>query len=108
MQGVSGETEEAMRSDAEAAASEEQASDVKAPTPSETTKNSQEDGAKESDKYGKGVIFYLNSESRVVGLLMWNVFGRMGLARKVLRDNKKYEDLSELAKLFNIHGEESQ
>ncbi len=57
-------------------------------------------------KYGKGIIFYLNDESRVVGLLMWNIFGRMGLARKIVRENKKYEDLAELAKLFKIHDDE--
>ena len=60
---------------------------------------------KEGEKYGKGIVFYLQ-DNVVVGIIMWNVFGRMSVARKVIRENKHYEDLAELAKLFNIHGEE--
>ena len=36
----------------------------------------------DSEDFGKGVVFYLR-ENKVVGLLLWNVFGRMPLARKV-------------------------
>ena len=35
-----------------------------------------------TDNYGKGVIFYVR-DSHVVGLVMWNVFGKMPIARKV-------------------------
>ena len=34
------------------------------------------------DNYGKGVIFYLH-DKKVVGLVLWNVFNKMGVARKV-------------------------
>ncbi|KAF4523243.1 hypothetical protein B566_EDAN006866 [Ephemera danica] len=59
---------------------------------------------KEGEDYGKGVIFYLRDDI-VVGIVLWNVFNRMTVARQVLKEGKKFEDLNELAKLFNIHGE---
>lgn len=34
------------------------------------------------DNYGKGVIFYLRDKV-VVGIILWNVFNRMPIARKV-------------------------
>ncbi|XP_067131296.1 apoptosis-inducing factor 1, mitochondrial [Centruroides vittatus] len=57
------------------------------------------------DDYGKGVVFYLR-DNIVVGIILWNVFNRMPIARKVINEGKAFEDLSELAKLFNIHSEE--
>lgn len=60
---------------------------------------------KEGEDYGKGVIFYLRDDV-VVGIVLWNVFNRMSIARQVLKEEKKYDDLNEVAKLFNIHGEE--
>lgn len=56
----------------------------------------------EKEEYDKGVIFYLK-EGIVVGIVMWNVYNRMNIARQVLEDENKYEDLNEVAKLFNIH-----
>lgn len=34
------------------------------------------------DQYGKGVVFYLKDDT-VVGILLWNVFNKMQIARKV-------------------------
>lgn len=59
---------------------------------------------KKDDDYGKGVIFYLRNDI-IVGIVLWNVFNRMSIARQVLKENRKYEDLNEVAKLFNIHEE---
>lgn len=56
------------------------------------------------EDFGKGVIFYLQNDI-VVGVVLWNVFNRMSVARQVLKDRRKYEDLNEVAKLFNIHNE---
>uniref|UniRef100_A0A4W3H6M6 Apoptosis-inducing factor 1, mitochondrial n=1 Tax=Callorhinchus milii TaxID=7868 RepID=A0A4W3H6M6_CALMI len=56
----------------------------------------------EGEEYGKGVIFYLR-EKVVVGILLWNIFNRMPVARKVIKDGEKHDDLNEVAKLFNIH-----
>lgn len=36
----------------------------------------------EGEDYGKGVIFYLRDKV-VVGIVLWNVFNRMPIARKV-------------------------
>lgn len=54
------------------------------------------------EDFNKGVIFYLK-DNTVVGIILWNVFNRMSVARQVLKDQKKYDDLNEVAKLFNIH-----
>lgn len=58
----------------------------------------------EGEDFGKGVIFYMRDDV-VVGIVLWNVFNRMSVARQVLDDDRKYEDLNEVAKLFNIHDE---
>lgn len=39
-------------------------------------------GVQHKDEYGKGVIFYLRDKV-VVGIILWNVFNRMPIARKV-------------------------
>ncbi|KAL1110339.1 hypothetical protein AAG570_007870, partial [Ranatra chinensis] len=54
------------------------------------------------EDYVKGVIFYLR-DGIVVGIVLWNIFNKMAVARQVLKDEKRYEDLNEVAKLFNIH-----
>ncbi|KAH8409421.1 hypothetical protein KR222_003789 [Zaprionus bogoriensis] len=56
----------------------------------------------EAPNYGKGVIFYLKND-KIVGILLWNLFNRIGLARTIINQNKDYEDLNEVAKLFEIH-----
>ena len=35
-----------------------------------------------SEEFGKGVVFYMKGK-RVVGVVLWNVFNRMPIARKV-------------------------
>ncbi|XP_054611664.1 apoptosis-inducing factor 1, mitochondrial isoform X2 [Dunckerocampus dactyliophorus] len=56
----------------------------------------------QKDDYGKGVIFYLRDKV-VVGIILWNVFNRMPIARKIIKDGEEHGDLNEVAKLFNIH-----
>jgi len=60
---------------------------------------------KDGEDYGKGVIFYLR-DNKVVGVVLWNVFNRMSIARRILKEGKSYDDLTEVAKLFNIHSVE--
>ena len=55
-----------------------------------------------TDDYHKGVVFYIR-EGVVVGVLLWNVFSKTALARRVINQAKSYEDLSELAKLFELY-----
>lgn len=56
----------------------------------------------DSSNYGKGVIFYLKND-KIVGILLWNLFNRIGLARTIINQHAEYEDLNEVAKLFEIH-----
>lgn len=56
--------------------------------------------------YNKGVVFYLKDDI-VVGIVLWNMFNRMSIARQVLKTDRCYRDLNEVAKLFNIHGDSS-
>lgn len=56
----------------------------------------------EADDFGKGVIFYLRDE-KICGIVLWNVFNRINTARAVIAEGKKYDDLNEVAKLFEIH-----
>ncbi|KXJ12564.1 Apoptosis-inducing factor 1, mitochondrial [Exaiptasia diaphana] len=61
----------------------------------------------EKEEFGKGVVFYLQ-DKKVVGVVMWNVFNRMPIARKVIKEGRTWNDLNELAKLFNIHGKDDE
>ncbi|XP_056313604.1 apoptosis-inducing factor 1, mitochondrial isoform X4 [Danio aesculapii] len=56
----------------------------------------------QKEDYGKGIIFYLRDKV-VVGIVLWNVFNRMPIARKIIKDGEEHADLNEVAKLFNIH-----
>lgn len=61
------------------------------------------------DKYDKGIIFYMQRD-RIVGILLWNVFNRISIARKILASDDTFNDLNEVAKLFDIfdqHNEDS-
>ena len=55
------------------------------------------------DEAVRGVVFYLDGK-RVVGVLLYNVFGMgIDIARKIIADKKDHDDFSELAKLFDLH-----
>lgn len=53
------------------------------------------------ESYDKGIIFYMQEE-RIVGILLWNVFNRISIARKILASDDTFKDLNEVAKLFDI------
>ncbi|KAL4715363.1 hypothetical protein ACJJTC_015134 [Scirpophaga incertulas] len=55
-------------------------------------------------RFERGVVFYLRGE-RVVGVLLWNLFNRVQLARQVLAQGE-FQDLFEVAKLFTIHDQD--
>lgn len=54
------------------------------------------------EDFGKGVIFYLRDD-KIIGIVLWNVFNRINTARAIISQDKKYDDLNEVAKLFDIH-----
>lgn len=59
------------------------------------------------DNFGKGVIFYMQGE-KIVGILLWNVFNRISIARKILMSDETFDDLNEVAKLFDIFEQQNQ
>ncbi|KAL7979449.1 hypothetical protein Chor_004607 [Crotalus horridus] len=79
---------------------EMEASELKVSAASLSTLQAPEQG----EDYGKGVIFYLRDKV-VVGIVLWNIFNRMPIARKIIKDGEEHTDLNEVAKLFNIHEE---
>ncbi|KJE94219.1 programmed cell death protein 8 [Capsaspora owczarzaki ATCC 30864] len=52
--------------------------------------------------YGKGVVFYLR-ENKVVGILLWNIFGQIPTARRIIRDAREVTNPQDLARLFSLH-----
>lgn len=54
-----------------------------------------------SPTYGKGVVFYLK-EQKIVGILMFNLFNRVGLAKQILKEGKGVNDVSSCVRLFNV------
>lgn len=58
--------------------------------------------ASEEEEFGKGVVFYMK-EKKIVGVLLWNIFSLMPVARQIISDGKQHDDLNSVAKLFNIH-----
>lgn len=56
----------------------------------------------ENEDFGKGVVFYLRDD-KIIGIVLWNVFNRINTARAVIGESKKFDDLNEVAKLFDIH-----
>lgn len=57
-----------------------------------------------SREYERGVVFYLRDRI-IVGIVMWNLFNRMSVARQLLSEQTVYDDLNEVAKLFGLHEE---
>lgn len=56
----------------------------------------------EPEDFSKGVVFYLRDD-KIVGIVLWNVFNRINTARAVLSEDKVYDDLNEVAKLFDLY-----
>lgn len=56
----------------------------------------------ETEDFSKGVVFYLRDD-KIVGIVLWNVFNRINTARAVLSQDKVYDDLNEVAKLFDLY-----
>lgn len=49
----------------------------------------------------KGVVFYIKNDE-VVGILLWNIFNKINIARQAIAEGKKLYDLNEVAKRFEI------
>lgn len=68
----------------------------------QTTATKPADSSVDKDDFSKGVVFYLRDE-KIVGIVLWNLFNRINTARAVLSQDKKFDDLNEVAKLFDLH-----
>ncbi|KAF9345817.1 Apoptosis-inducing factor 1, mitochondrial [Mortierella sp. AD094] len=66
------------------------------PLPAEAVK------VEDKEKYNKGLVLYLK-DKKIVGLLMWNNFGKVEDARKILGQVYDTEKVEALVKPFGIH-----
>ncbi|KAG0364935.1 apoptosis-inducing factor, mitochondrion-associated, C-term-domain-containing protein [Gamsiella multidivaricata] len=66
------------------------------PLPAEAVK------VEDKEKYNKGLVLYLK-DKKIVGLLMWNNFGKVDDARKILGEVYDTEKVEALVKPFGIH-----
>ncbi|KAG0223950.1 Apoptosis-inducing factor 1, mitochondrial [Actinomortierella wolfii] len=66
------------------------------PLPAEAVK------VEDKEKYSKGLVLYLK-DKKIVGLLMWNNFGKVDDARKILGQVYDTEKVEALVKPFGIH-----
>ena len=55
------------------------------------------------DDFDRGVVFYRDENEIVVGVLLWNIFNHMQVAKRVVAENRRFEDLTEVAKLFDFY-----
>ena len=62
----------------------------------------------ERSEYQKGIVYYLNKDSKIVGILLFNTFGKVDLARNILKQGKIYKEPSQLQNLINIYQEYDQ
>ena len=54
-----------------------------------------------SPSYGKGVVFYLK-DRKIVGILMFNLFNRVNLAKEILKEGRGVNEISSCVRLFNV------
>lgn len=46
------------------------------------------------DEYNKGIVYYLNKDKKLVGVLLFNTFGEVDAARELLKQGTTYQDIS--------------
>jgi programmed cell death 8 (apoptosis-inducing factor) len=56
----------------------------------------------EGEDYGKGIVFYTRNDV-VVGMVLLNVFNKIPVARRILKEGLTTDKLAEAAKLFDLH-----
>jgi len=52
--------------------------------------------------YKRGIVYYLSDKNKVVGVLLFNIFGKVNDARSVIRRNKSYQEPEELKRLISL------
>ena len=51
----------------------------------------------------RGVIFYKDCNEVVVGILLWNIFNKMSIARRIISEHKKFDDIVDVSNLFQMY-----
>jgi len=73
--------------------------------------NDKNSSPSESEDFEQGIVFYMSQDDpeheKVVGVVTWNLFGKMGIARKVIGTATEKTDFGKLAKQFDIHTKEA-
>jgi programmed cell death 8 (apoptosis-inducing factor) len=85
-----------MKESSEAETTASSSSDAPAPPASSAS------SSPANNEYGKGVVFYVKDQ-KIVGVLLWNVFNRVPIAREIINQGQSIDDIAALAKLFKIH-----
>ncbi len=55
--------------------------------------------------YGKGVVFYLDDDDCVAGMLMFNIFNCLSLAKDTIRSRRGLRELQSVIDLIDLNGE---
>lgn len=73
----------------------------KVPTNASAAPTVQAADSSDPQEFLKGVIFYLRDE-RIVGIVLWNIFNQINTARAIIKEDKTFEDINDIAKRFDI------
>ena len=55
-----------------------------------------------NDPYQRGVVYYLNDENKVMGILLWGVPDKVPLARHIVNRGEKYPTPEHLTNLISL------
>lgn len=55
----------------------------------------------EQGEYKKGVVYYLK-DKKIVGVLLWNLFNRVGDARRAIRIGREFDDKEKLQRVITL------
>ena len=58
------------------------------------------EGGKET--YKKGLLFYLDKEKKIKGVLLWNLYGKCDIARDVLKAGTGIEGIKDVVQKFDL------
>ena len=76
--------------------------DAKLPTVSVWAKQDKSD---EQERHDKGVVYYLDKQKKVVGVLLWNIHNQLDTARGLIKSGKVFNDPNQLSGFIKVHQE---
>lgn len=60
----------------------------------------------EKKDYKRGIIYYLSKENKIVGVILWNVWGKIEDARRAIKLSTTIKDPNELKSLICLEDDE--